>query len=31
MFQVANVDYAKDDFKVLTDTILKPLGKNLKM
>ncbi len=30
IFQVANVDYAKDDLKVLTDTVLKPLGKNLK-
>jgi hypothetical protein len=27
IFQVANIDYAKDDITVLKDTVLKPIGK----
>jgi hypothetical protein len=29
-FQVANINYAKDDITVLRDTVLKPIGKTSK-
>lgn len=31
LFQIANVDYAKDDLGVLKDTVLKPIGQSLKV